>query len=392
LPEVAGTQAKNATSMTKMVYLLEWRHGGHRLAYVAAIARAAAGSGRRIVLVTTSTVTASDEYRTHVASLEGLGIIDVRIENELNTWRGKLSSLRDIRRAGSGAVIPEADPLMPVLLVAALSRGLPRPTVTILMRPPRWRQDGARSLVKGVLKAALITGCRLMYRSFDVQLLDDPLAEGGDRVWHAPLSGQALRLDDPCDLFDTSAGALPPELAILVGNDELMVVLGAIDSRKRVPLIIDAWLHSRRADNAKLVIAGRQHPDVVLRLQQADVAGNPSIMTIDRYLDNAEMGSILERSKGIFVLYDGGLSSGLLVTAASIGRWVIALQDSRTGRVAGGRGLAELCTNSVADVARAIENVLQRPESPNPVSLSNSLDFGRRVLRRFSVSTQTGVA
>ena len=387
--ERAGTG--NRSGPVRLTYLLEWRHAGHRLAYVAAIARAAAETKHRIVLVTTLGVTASEEYDTHLADLAELGLMEVRISDDLCTWRGKLGTLRDVGRERLGVVIPEADALIPLLLCSAFLGWLPRPTIMILMRPPRWRQDGAKSFAKGALKVALISTCRLMRRSFDVHLLDDPLADGVDRAWRAPLSAAALRLDDPCDLFDAAAGTLPPELSEGIGSGEFVAVLGSIDSRKRVPLIIDAWSHSQKPSDARLVIAGRQRPDVVACLREADVAGDPTVIAVDRYLGNAEMGAVLRQAKAIFVLYDGGLSSGLLVTAASAGRWVIALEGSRTGRVAAGRGVAELCSESVASVAGAIESVLRRPELPSPVLLGKSIDFGRRVLRRRTSSAQASL-
>jgi hypothetical protein len=370
-------------AMTSRIRILEWRHTGHRLAYVAAIIRSVPHDAAPAVLETSAEAAASVEYAEHLLPLEQSGMF-IRDISEIGAGnRALAASLRRARKLKEVVVLPEADRVLPVLAAAWLTRGLPRPTSIILMRPPHWRDGGVRALPWALTKAVFLAAFALATRSFDVHLLEDPLAAGQDRVWRRPFESERLRLNDPCDLLSDSDVCLPSEL--LGDNRPMIAVVGAIDQRKNLPLILAAWQLSHAQEDSVLVIAGRHSSEA--RSLVASEGSGPSTVSIDRYLSNAEMAAVLHACRGLFVLQDGGISSGLLTKAASLGRWVIALEGSRTGRAAKSAGVGVLAQPTPIDLALAIDAVVGRMGHPPQVSLDTADDFGRTVLRRFLTST-----
>lgn len=359
------------------VAILEWRPTGHRLAYVAAIASAVADTGRAAVLVTTQEVLDSPEYQVHLAALVGAGVLDVRRDERLVGRAGVVDVLCG---QTAGAVVPEVDDLLPPLAVAAVTGRLPRSTAVIVMRPPRRREWSARTLLVDTGKVAAILVLAAS-RRVDVHLLEDPLAHGRDRVWPWPLNRPGLRLDDPCDLAGTVEGDLDGAVEQALRSSPALAVVGRIDGRKRLPLVLDAWDHRDPSTDGSLLLLGAQTEAV--RRWLAERAVPPGVVTVDRYLENPELLAVVRRCRALVVLYDGGLSSGILVTAAAAGTPVIVGEGTRTGRIAAHHGFGVMTPLEPEAVARTIEAVLARSDRPDPVPCSTARDFGRQVLRTF---------
>ena len=373
--DAVGVQA---ASILGGVSVVEWRHGGHRLSYVAAIARSANQASIEIELVTSSAVESSDEYRIHLAQLVDDRSLLVRTSERLASGRGLSRELRSIRDRHRAAVLPEADKFLHVLLVAKLLRRLPVPTVAIVMRPPR-SGGGWRDRIRAMLKTALVLAASPL-PALDVQLLEDPLAEGDERVWRSRLLRSAKwRLNDPCALLETPASNLPPELAEVTIDRSVLAIVGVIDSRKQLPLVLAGWQFA--GADGDLVIAGKQSPDVSAWLRSFGPLPK-NVYFVDRYLTDSEVRAIVERSRGILLLYDGGFSSGFMVAAAAAGRWAITIVGSRTGRVASSQGFGVPSEATPAGVAFAIKTVLTNQAMPPAVSVPGPTDFGRCILRR----------
>lgn len=232
------------------------------------------------------------------------------------------------------------------------------------------------------MKTLLILGLSGSRRTVDVHLIEDPLAHGEDRAWRAPLSGAQSRLDDPGDLLDADETKLPPELAGVSETVPIVGVLGSIDDRKRIPAILDAWRCSQARYTARLVVAGAQHGSAHDALVKLDAGLGESVTVVDRYLANGEMHAVLMRCSCILVLYDGGMSSGVLIAAASAGRWVITASGTRTQRVATMAGIGISSSIAPSALALAIDTAIAHRTPPRAIPLTTSGEFGRRVLRR----------
>jgi hypothetical protein len=349
---------------------------------VAWIARAALEGGLKPHLITTDAARQSEEFATHLNDLVRDGSLVVENRPGLDTTAGLVEALRSVRQTGSGVVIPEVDRLGSTLLYCAARAWLPNPTSIIFMRPPAPKLLEPRSLVVAAAKSAFI-GLASLWPAVDVHLLEDPLATGAERAWRFPFSHGDSRLDDPIDLSAETDSDLLAELAEEIEDRPMVLLVGSIDARKRADLVIESWREANCAKFGSLVIAGRQKPDVTESLRALGIDDMNNVVVIDRYLSHTEIASLIHRSKGVFILYDGGYASAIMSTAAGMGRWAIAEVGSRTGRVAHAKGFGRLVTTNPVAIGGIIDEVLSDPTTPNPVSINKPTEFGRQILRRF---------
>lgn len=357
------------------VTVIEWRTSGHRLAHVRAVLTHALQQGSSVRLITTPRARTTVEYRTHLAEIEPA----LRVEevDDLGGVIGVSRRLRRLRTTSDRVVLPEADRWLGLLLVLRLARSLPDGLTGIIMRPPR-AGCGIRSTVIRATKTALL---RLLMRLGGpprLLLLEDPLATGDDRVWPAWAIDEGTLIHDPADIALPAVAALPEELGRLPEAAVVFALVGSINDRKQVDQIIAAWAHL--GPGIHLVIAGLVQPGLRERLRGAVEMSHTNIHLIDRYLRDDELRGVVERSHGTFVLYDGGLSSGILLTAASCGRWVIALDGTRTGRVAIANHIGVLASRpEPSAIAQAVIAASERP-TPTPLVLPGRREYAARLL------------
>jgi hypothetical protein len=354
--------------------LIEWRHSGHRLGYVRAIVDAAARHSLNLEILTQAAVLESDEWTVHLGDVPDLKVKTLPPES-FEAMRLPML-LRRQRAAGRAVIIPEVDRVLHGIVVAFLTRRLPRPTTVIAMRPPRWSSPKAwpQSIAK-IVALRLLSAAR----GVNVLLLEDPLASDRTRVWRWPLGAAALRLDDPADP-PSESGELPPELSDLPEGAHLFAIIGSIDARKRVPLVLDGWALRRERDDCTLVIAGGHHPSVRQTIVDHPCASRGDVKIIDRYLSSVEHAAVIDRSTALFVLFDGGFSSGTLISAARSGRWVITAAGGRPSKVAVEQGFGVEAELTPDGVCGSVEAVLTKTALPDPVAVAGREEFGDRIL------------
>ena len=239
------------------------------------------------------------------------------------------------------------------------------------------RRDGlALGSAQSRLCILVLSACRRI----DLLLVDDPLAEGDDRAWSWPLAGSHFRADDPGDLIPPGIGRMPPEITYDVSACTMTLVLGTLDERKRLPLILDAWEGLCEAEGLELVIAGCVRQPVHDLMTTHNALRCSNVTVIDRYVSNDEASALMESCTAALVLYDSKASSGILLAAAARGRWVIALRESREYRVSRLHDFGIGTNGSAADLARCIASVSNR-KLPRRIPIPTSRDFGERTLR-----------
>jgi hypothetical protein len=357
--------------------VVEWRAGGHRLAYVSAVVMGA--DQRPVELVTSPAVMGSGEFAVHLAEFVSLGRLSLRASDDFGSSRRILSLLRELRTRGRAVVLPEADKYLLTLVVGKLLRRLPRRMTIIVMRPPSTVATAGR--IGQFAKRMLIVALMAWRHSIDVRLLEDPLAHGDSRCWQGPILGRRTnRLNDPCGLLDVDSAPLPADLEREIAGRQVLAVVGAIDARKNLPLVLEGWAASQPPDSV-LLVAGHHSASVSSWLSENPLRIPPNTYFLNQYLTNNELRAVIERSRAIFTLYDGGISSGIVIGAAALGRWAIVSSHSRTASVASVHGFAIPCDPNPRDVARAIIEIIARGQLPTPVSLPNSEQFGRDILR-----------
>jgi glycosyltransferase involved in cell wall biosynthesis len=367
------------------VVIVERYSSGHRLAWVAVLIVELARRGQPVSLVVPEAVMSSPEYATHLLPIEDLFTVSQR--DDLVSARGMRSALRSARQRGNAAIVPGADALLATVVVLAVCRSLPNPTSLVVLRPPKPRGSGWRFAVVRVAKSSLIWTVDRLIGGADIVLLEDPLSTDSTRIWPAAFRDERFRLDDPFDLFVRPVSSCPAEIRDLSALTPVIAIVGAIDHRKKLPLAIAGW-QARVDTSARLIVAGRQTDGVADWLAAQGVGTLDNITFINRYLSNQEMTWIVERSRGLVVLYDGGTSSGVVIAAGAIGRWVIASNGSRTGQVALDHRFGIACSEDEHGIGRAIDRVLEMSDSPRPVPLPGSDAFTARILRRVSPCTE----
>lgn len=359
--------------------IIEWRPGGHRLAYVRALVLASNSSGATPTLVTDAAMIETPEYRTHLADLVRGGSVDVNLAEHVASRNGLRRELRWRRNDGWSVVLPEADRYLDLLLVAKVMRRLPRPISVIVMRPPGAMGGGARSHALRLAKAAMIRTLLLWPRTVDVHLLENPLATSVDRSWPRGLRSDRQRLDDPC-LLHEGVAAQPVELQSMPPTTPSLAVIGSIDARKRVPEVVTSWARCERPEGSCLIVAGRQTPEVREALSgMAELLND--VVLIDRYLETAEMKWVLEQTRGVVVLYDGAMSSGIAAAAGLFGRWLVAPRGSGVGRLAAREGFGVIGHDSVGGIANAMSVAFESDIPPASTRVPTPAEFAHRVLR-----------
>lgn len=358
------------------VTIVEWRAGGHRLAYVAGVVNASVALGRSVCLVTTAEAAGSAQFNVHLSECVAAGHIDVQICDRVSTASGLLAELRARGKSTTHLLLPEADRFLVLLVTLRLTNSIPASTVAIAMRPPRLRS--VRSLLGrgGLVKLAMLY---LLAALLDLRLLDDPLAAGSDRCWTVPLLRRArFRLDDP-SLLDGISPTDPPELADVYGQLPIVTMCGSIDERKGLPVVLAAWASHKVNRKCVLLVAGKQSPTVSMQIRSMSPMP-PNVVFVDRYLSNAELCSVIDHSRAILVLSELRLSSGTLLACASAGRLVIAAKGTRTARIAVREGFGIQCNLEPTDVAAAILRAVDCVQSPPRIHIPTLSAFGRSVL------------
>jgi hypothetical protein len=321
-----------------------------------------------VELVTSPDVLHSGEFETHLSHFVHQGTMTVRAVDSLERPHSLFSLLHELRTQGRGAVLPEADKYLLHLVVAKLLRRLPRRMVVIVMRPPNAVEKGGR--IGSWTKRALIVSLMAWRRSIDVRLLDDPLASGASRCWQGLVLGRSTyRLNDPCGVLDVGPAPLPAAL-----DHDL--------AGKNLPLVVQGWEAANMPDSA-LLLAGPQSPGVAAWLTNVESQLPPNTYAWNEYLGHDQLRSAIERSTAIITLYDGGISSSLIVGAAALGRWTITLAGTRTAGVAQENGFGIACHPNPDDVGRAIREALSKTAYPEPIPLPDSRQFGCDIMRRF---------
>ena len=361
-----------------VVYVMALDAGGHRLAYVAAVVEAASAAGCRSVLLTLPEVSSAAEFQTHLGELKNNGVLEIVTDNGLRDARGRSEILRRLRRQGASLIVPDSDKFLVEGLLAKVVGRLPRRTSLVVMRPPAASWRNPRALIVAVVKVTVLLALKCFRGSVSVNLLEDPLAQGNHRVWKSWRASLGTRIDDPADLAGDRPTA-PDELATLSSAEPIIAVVGSIDARKNLPLILEAWSVRDRSTRATLAVAGRIAPEVHAAVD-GEIAMLDDVCVIDRYLSNDEMLGIVERAAAILVLYDGGLSSGVLVMCASTGRWVICAHGTRTLAVAARHGFAFSTELSAEALAHAMSLAVQQAVPPSPVKLAGRAEFGAQLV------------
>lgn len=154
-------------------------------------------------------------------------------------------------------------------------------------------------------------------------------------------------------------------------------VLGALDERKNVPVVIQA-MELLGDEAVGLVLAGRMAPEVAR--QVASSAGKAPRHIIDARLTDGELDALVKAVDCLVLLYSNSAPSGMVAKAAAAGTRVI-LPDTPAYRKDSerlGDGSAT-CHIDPASAAHAMRSMLARPAMA-PLPLGSELFVTRLML------------
>jgi glycosyltransferase involved in cell wall biosynthesis len=322
---------------------------GHRFYFVRLLAEAAARLGRSAVLVSHHDSVPSDEWRVHLAAIPSLRVVTLKSRD----FRGirLLRLLHRLRRPGNPVIVPRADRhVLVVLLSQLLARALsPRrhgygELRCLLLRPDL--RPGRRQSVKA-------WACRaLTLLGEPPLLLDDVVIRGRLR---GSLAGAWVADPVGLPLVQVTRHEARASLG-LNPNGTTIGLVGVLNARKSVRLVLDTWL-SLTAE-FRLLLVGRTDADTHRLLTDErfrEHLDSGRIRLVEGHVSDATLQLSIRASDVILLPYRSTGSSGLLGQTIRLGTPVVAAGNPRiTGLVEaldiGVR--AELTSDSLAAAIR----------------------------------------
>ncbi|MDN3496515.1 hypothetical protein QL996_11285 [Planococcus sp. APC 4015] len=299
---VAAGQAEDA------VLIVEPNPDGHRLYYVALLARWCRSNGLAVTLMTTPRATSSAEWALHMTGAE------VTVEQRPADWFG----IEDIARLAEQShsaltVIPDGDRYLMPLVRGAWKSG--RRLSVLAMRPDA-QNAGPRLArpIKGFVKKSLIVAAGLR-RKVRVFALRSPLSSR-----RSPLRWVA----DPITLSgdDELVAAVRAQLHS-ASSGYWVGVFGAIDPRKNLHLLAQALVSHPEVG---LLVAGRiDETSAALARGPIDAyrAAGGAFVHLEPPMDDAHFDSAICAVDCVVVAHSNEGSSGVASKAAAAGRRLV---------------------------------------------------------------------
>ena len=347
----------------RRILVVESNPLGHRLYYVRLIVEEILARGDSAVIATSLTGSETAEWKLHMSSLEGQ--IEV-----LERTCFSFAMITDLAKevAAQHVVIPDGDTL-------ALEIGRRRTwssdfSISLLVMRERGQPfpiPGVAS-VKGTIKKILLFSANQV-QGVRVCILKSSLWKGRSFLTIArdpvTLAGSVIERQTSADSWQ------------LDSNRYWFGVLGAVTSRKNLPLVVEA-ISRLSSLNIGLVVAGKVAEDVWDALPQLrEVLTRKAIPLVvhNRLLDDLELDSLVSAVDCVVLAHSNEGSSGIMGKAAVSGTRVVA---------AGARSLRTDCRANPSlsvwaplDVV-ALAKVLEHTSSlarPAPIGGISSRDF-----------------
>lgn len=186
-------------------------------------------------------------------------------------------------------------------------------------------------------------------------------------------SGSPTGVSDPIT-FHPSASA-----PVVLDEDRFWFgVVGAIDERKNVPLVVEAA--ATLDQPVGVVLAGAQS-ERVRDYMRRQVWGSASAVVVDRRLDDGDLDAILRDVDCVVLAYSNTGPSGLIGKAAMAGTRVLAADCPELRKDCATLGESAVVSQlTVTDLARAMHHLTTVPR-PDPRSL-DAVDFVNKLILR----------
>jgi glycosyltransferase involved in cell wall biosynthesis len=249
-------------------------------------------------------------------------------------------------------------PVTAPALLAAVA-GLPPSRVAAVCHNARPHEafPAAAALARAVLGRC---GRVLCHSPREAARLRDLLGGCGARIVTAPLPCLV-----PAPELLAGCGRTPVEAGGRGGR--LFVAAGHLRAYKGTDVLLRAWQSARRPAQAWLALVGEWYlHGRAARALRSRIADDPSIVVVDRYVDNVELASWLTLAEAVLAPHLDASQSGILPIAAALG---VPAVVSDAGGLAGqaGPGTAVVRAGDPESLRAALE---RRFEAGYPVDLA----------------------
>ena len=357
------------------VAIFEPDASGHRLHHVRLLAEAVnAMAGATPVTVTSDAALHSEPYQVHLAGLRDEvrhDVVPIGSGGRLGPPDAKANALIGYLRENEThhVIVPYADGLTQCLGLRALQGRFRRKQGVeiegLLMRglfayaEPSGFVQRAREAVRRQAWLRLTAAAPL-----DVVHWLDPIPYREIASRGGGLARRSALMPEPVEAIEDVGPREARERLGLPVDGRLIGCVGGIDRRKGCDRLIEAFAVAKLPEDVKLVLVGKHEPAVADRLRSthATLLSRGQIISIDRYLSDADFDSALCAVDVLATVYPRHVgSSGLVVRAAAAGRTVLSSDWGWLGWAVTTFGLGTVCDARSPDaIARAMPLALAR--------------------------------
>lgn len=291
------------------IVLVEDDPTGHRLTPLRLVAEALLQDGQRVHLATSDEFLAEESAAAWVRSMGDGLTVHVGSFGDITA----LARLSETLNATQVVILDGDDVLNRIALKGGWRTGA-RLTV-LAIRPTGQSTVRVRAAMESLAKQCL----RLVARWRGVNVKYVVGIAHGDSYRHGVV--------DPVELSaDESALSAFPELAESDGT-VWFAILGGINSRKNVPLVLTALSHLGHSNRVGLILVGKVAPDVRRFLDSHPCSsGNGPVRVVvhDRRVDDAELDAVVREVDCVVLAHSNDMVSNVMSKALLAGTWVVA--------------------------------------------------------------------
>ena len=200
-------------------------------------------------------------------------------------------------------------------------------------------------------------------------------------------AGEIVQTPLPCLVATADLGraTCPAEVAAMGGDARFVVAAGHLRAYKGTAVLLRAWARARRPAAARLLLVGESYLRGRGRREVAALVGNdPSIVLVDRYVEDAELVSFVAFAEALVAPYLSASQSGMIAIARALGVPCIVSDAGGLAEQAAAGAPAGDCqvvkAGDVGALAAALEGRFAlAPRRPHALAIERRGD-GQRIL------------
>lgn len=320
------------TSRAMRVLVYDAIHTGHHLAYVKRLIPAIQELTSDLTVVLSSIAATSDEFRTHLAGFCENIRFDFSAAPAGLGWRDALASSNSLRNAvrrwhPDHVYLPYGDGLSQVLGVRRLLGNdfLQGAQAEALLMRGAFAYPHSSFYSRLKAEAGLSA---LRAAPWERVHFIDPLIYAEVSRRGGALAERSRIIPDPVERIPETDRSTARRSLAIPEDGRYIGCAGAMDERKGIDLLIDAFASATLSSTDRLLLVGQQSEGIRTRLQRADVlrlVEARRILSIDRYVSNAEFGFAIASMDVVCAPYPRHIGSASIVLhAAAAGKPVLA--------------------------------------------------------------------